>query len=242
MGRPSGDVLLLSPPETSPYADVNPDRRGAMGRLVTLFQLSQRLPWRFLVVPASGLARKVIPRAEIDRHSERIVEEQEIDRDKLVARLAAAGYLRVPLVEDPGTFAVRGAILDLWPPSSDLPVRLELLGDLVLSLRPFRPFAAAKRGARIRLKELWLPPTREAILTPGAVDRAREIVRSLSDAANIPSSRARALVEDVVSGRAFFGAEGFLPAYYQLETLFDYLPEDALLLIDDPPAHHAGGP
>jgi len=228
-----GDVLLFAPPESSPYADVNPDRRGAMARLVTLFQLTHPLPWRFLVVPAAGLTRKVVPRRVVEQHSHLLVVEQEIDRDALIGRLAAAGYLRVPLVEDPGSFAVRGSVIDIWPASSEHPVRLELYGDLILSLRSFDSSLQRTVG---ELKELWLPPTREAILTTEAVERAREVVRALCDRVDLPSSRARALVEDVASGRAFFGAEGFLPAYYALETLFQYLPEDAVVLLEDPPA------
>jgi transcription-repair coupling factor (superfamily II helicase) len=247
-----GDVLFLAPPEASPYADVNPDRRAAMGRLVTLFHLALRLPWRFLIVPAAALARKVVPRSVIERHSDLLLVEQEIDRDKLARRLSEAGYLRVPLVEDPGSFAVRGSVVDLWPASSESPVRLELYGDLILSLRPFDPSLQRTTGSEEgddgangarppakkprELSELWLPPARETILEPEPVERARELVRSLCDHVNLPSSRARALVEDVTSGRAFFGAEGFLPAFYSLETLFDYLPENSLLLLDDPPA------
>jgi transcription-repair coupling factor (superfamily II helicase) len=248
-----GDVLFFAPQEASPYAEVNPDRRAAMGRLVTLFHLALKLPWRFLVIPAAALVRKVIPKSQVERHSDQLLVEQEIDRDKLARRLSEAGYLRAPLVEDPGSFAVRGAVLDLGPASSEHPVRLELYGDLILSLRPFDPALQrstvevdeesapggprAPRAVKPReLKDLWLPPAREAILDAHAVDRARELVRSLCDRVNLPSSRARALTEDVVSGRAFFGAEGFLPAFYRLETLFDYLPEKTLLLLDDPPA------
>jgi transcription-repair coupling factor (superfamily II helicase) len=219
-----GDVLLFAPPEVSPYAEVNPDRRAAMGRLVTLFQLAHALPWRFLVVPAAGLARKVVPRHIVEQHTCRIGVDEELDRDQLIGRLAAAGYLRVPLVEDPGSFAVRGSVMDIWPASSEHPVRLELYGDLVLSLRSFDPTEQRTVG---ELKELWLPPVREAILTPEALDRAREVVRALCDHVDLPSSRARSLVEDVASGRAFFGAEGFLPAYYALESLFHYIPESA---------------
>ena len=228
-----GDVLLYAPPESSPYAEVNPDRRGAMARLVTLFQLAHALSWRFLVVPAAGLVRKVVPRRVIEKHTARIVAEQEIDRDELIERLAAAGYLRVPLVEDPGTFAVRGSVIDMWPASSEHPVRLELYGDLVLSLRPFDSSLQRTFG---EMKELWLPPAREAILTPDSVERAREFVRALCDGMDLPSSRARALVEDVANGRAFFGAEGFLPAYYRLESLFHYIPDDALVVLEDPPS------
>src|SRR5258705_1972624 len=118
-----------------------------MARLVTLFHFAQKIPWRFLVVPAAGLARRVVPRREVERHSDLILAEQEIDRDTFIARLSAAGYLRAPLVEDPGSFAVRGSVIDLWPPSSESPVRLELYGDLVLSLRPFDPSLQPSVGA-----------------------------------------------------------------------------------------------
>ena len=57
-----GDVLVLAASESSPYADVNPDRRAAMSRLATLFHLAHGRPWRVLVVPAAALARKVVPR------------------------------------------------------------------------------------------------------------------------------------------------------------------------------------
>jgi transcription-repair coupling factor (superfamily II helicase) len=243
------DVLVFTPYEASPYADVNPDRRAAMARLVTLFHLAQGLPFRFLVVPAAALARKVVPRSVVRDHTAFVAAEQEIDRDALVARLATSGYLRVPLVEDPGTFAVRGSVVDLWPPSQKLPVRMELYGDLVLSLRSFDPSVQRSIGAdsprpegeradarSLDLARVWLPPAREAILTAATESRARDVVRSLCDRVNLPSSRARPLVEDVASGRAFFGAEGFLPAFYPLEPLSDYIPDDALFLLEDPAA------
>ena len=83
--------------------------------------------------------------------------------------LSEAGYLRVPVVEDPGGFAVRGALLDVWPPSTDSPVRVELYGDLVLSMKPFDPVEQKTRKDAPDLKTLWLPPVREAILDPATV-------------------------------------------------------------------------
>jgi transcription-repair coupling factor (superfamily II helicase) len=250
-GANDGEVLIFLPNEASPYADVNPDRRAAMARLVTLSRLARGLPWRFLVVPAAGLARKVVPKGEVKARSDLIRSGQQVDRERLARSLADAGYLRVPLVEDPGTFALRGSVVDLWPASSALPIRMDLDGDTVLSLRRFDPdeqrsigsgavSGDAKSDERsmskpIDLKEVWLPPVREAIVTEEVASRARAAVRSLCDAVDLPSSRARALVEDVAQGRAFFGAEGFLPAYYPLETLGSYIPADALVLIEDPP-------
>ncbi len=81
-----------------------------------------------------------------------IVAEQELDRDALVRSLSEAGYLRVPVVEDPGSFAVRGALLDVWPPSSEMPVRVELYGELVLSMKPFDPVEQTTKKDAVELQ------------------------------------------------------------------------------------------
>jgi transcription-repair coupling factor (superfamily II helicase) len=228
-----GSVLLFVPNEASPYADVNPDRRAAQARLATLFHVAMGLPWSVLVCPIAALARKVVPRDEIVDHAELLVVDQDTDREKLTARLAASGYVRSPLVEDPGTFAVRGALLDVWPPLAETPVRVELLGDGILAMKTFEP--EGQRTLR-EVREVWLPPVREAILTPENVERARERVRAVCDAINFPSSKTRALVDDVASGRAFFGAEGFLPAYSELSPLASHLPDDVTVVLEDPSA------
>ncbi|MFT3765785.1 MAG: transcription-repair coupling factor [Minicystis sp.] len=228
-----GRVLLYLPNEASPYADVSPDRKGAQMRLATLFHLAVDLPWSILIAPVAALARKVVPKDEVVEHAELVLAEREMDRDKLVARLAQSGYVRSPLVEDPGSFAVRGSLLDVWTPTGELPVRIEFYGDLVMSIKAFDP--EGQRTVR-DLKEVWISPAREAVMTPAAVERARERVRAIADAVDWPSSKARALVDDVASGRAFFGSEGFLPAYVDLAAFGEYLPEDAVFVIEDPAA------
>jgi transcription-repair coupling factor (superfamily II helicase) len=233
----AGEVLVFVTNESSPYADVNPDRRAAMARMATLFHLAHDRPWSVLALPASALARKVVPRKELARRLLRIVAEQEVDRDGLVRSLAEAGYLRVPVVEDPGSFAVRGALLDVWPPSSEQPVRVELYGELVLSMKAFDPIDQTTKKDAPEVKQLWLPPVREGILDPRNVARARERITQIAESIDWPTSKTRVLVDDVVSGRAFFGAEGFLPAYYEdLDPILAYVPGDAVVLLDDPPA------
>lgn len=232
-GSTLGRVLLYLPSEASPYADVNPDRRGTQTRLATLFHVAMELPWDVLVCPVTALARKVVPREEVLEHAELVVAEQEIDRDKLASRLAMAGYIRSPLVEDPGSFAIRGALLDVWAPCAEVPVRIEFYGDLVMSIKAFDP--EDQRTIR-QIHEVWLSPAREAILTADNVDRARDRIRAACDAVDFPSSKARALVDDVVCGRTFFGAEGYLPAYVDLAPFTSYLPADAIFVLEDPPA------
>jgi transcription-repair coupling factor (superfamily II helicase) len=226
-------VLLYLPSEASPYADVNPDRRGAQTRLATLFHLAMDRPWRVLVVPATALARKVVPQEQVVEHAELVLAEQELNRVALTERLVLAGYVRSPLVDDPGSFAVRGALLDVWPPAAEQPVRVEFFDDLVMSIKAFEP---DHQKTLYEVKEVWLSPVREAILTPANVERARHRVRHACDAVDYPSSKARALVEDVTSGRGFFGAEGFLPAYVELNPLMSYLPSDAVVVMEDPAA------
>jgi len=231
-----GDVLVFPAGESSPYADVSPGRRAAMSRVATLSHLAQDRPWRVLVIPAAALARKVVPRKELVRRATVVAAESEIDRDELVRSLADTGYLRVPVVEDPGSFAVRGALLDVWPPSSAAPVRVELYGELVLSMKVFDPIDQKTLSAAPELRELWLPPAREAILDRATVARARARVTQLAEMMDWPTSKTRALVEDVVAGRPFFGAEAFLPAYYEeLDPILAYVPGDAVIVLDDPP-------
>ncbi|HEX8793729.1 MAG TPA: transcription-repair coupling factor [Polyangiaceae bacterium] len=232
-----GEVLVFAASESSPWADVSPDRRAAMSRMATLFHLAHDRPWRVLVAPASALVRKVVPLKELARRADRIVAETELDRDALVKSLSESGYLRVPVVEDPGSFAVRGALLDVWPPSSEVPVRVELYGELVLSMKPFDAGDQTTKKDAPDLKQLWLPPVREAVLEGRTVARARERVTQLAEMIDWPTTKTRALVDDVVHGRAFFGAEGFLPAYYEeLDPLLAYVAREALVVLDDPPA------
>jgi len=239
------DVLVLADDETtSPYAQVNPDRRAAMARMATLARLALGKPPSVLVVTATSLVRKVVPRAVLRAHTHRVVAEDALapdgqGRDWLVARLAETGYLRVPLVEDPGSFAVRGAILDVWPPgaveSSSGPVRVELYGELVLSIKPFD--VHTQKTTSQTISEIAIPPVREAILAREYVARARDRLTQLADAIDMPTLKARALIDDVTSGRAFFGADAYLPAFYpQLESLFDFDLGDAVIMLEDPPA------
>src|ERR1019366_8198782 len=116
-------------------------------------------------------------------------------------------------------------------------VRVELYGDLVLSMKPFDPIEQTTRKDAAEIKQVWLPPVREAIVEPRNIARARERITQLAEMMDWPTTKTRALVDDVVHGRAFFGAEGYLPAYYdELDPLLAYVPDDAVVVLDDPPS------
>ena len=231
-------VLVLSMPDASPYADLNPDRRGAMVRMATLAHLATKRPWDVLVVPPAALVRKLVPPAAIRASTHRVAKEKELDRDLLVRDLLDAGWLRVPVVEDPGSFAVRGSILDVWPPGTPNPVRIELYGDLVESLKSFDANTQTTKGEDAStedLTEIYLCPARDAILTKEYVERAKRRVANLADMIDWPTTKTRLLIDDVATGRAFFGADGFLPAYYEeLAPLASYIPREASFVLSHP--------
>ncbi|HEU4383104.1 MAG TPA: TRCF domain-containing protein [Anaeromyxobacteraceae bacterium] len=130
-------VARLPADPVLPYDDLSPDRGLEMERLAALCRLYlESGALRAVVVSARALARRVVPRSVFDR-GEILAAGVSLDREGLLRRLVELGYARVPLVEDPGTFAVRGGILDLWSPLDERPVRLEFFGDEVESLRPF---------------------------------------------------------------------------------------------------------
>ncbi len=228
-------VLHLPAVEASPYAELSPDRRAIMSRQATLFRLSQGFGGEVLVASAAALARRVIPRAEFAALIDVLAAEEEIDRDATAALLARTGYGRTPVVEDPGTFAVRGGVIDVFPPLYRYPVRLELLGDLVESIRFFDP--VTQRTMR-SLDEVYLLPVRETVRTRGADPRAR--ILDAADAAEHPSSKTRALVERVEAGEDFFGVEALTPAFHaRMGSIDEYLPAGTALVIEDPEAVRA---
>ena len=224
--------MVLPGPETSPYAELQPDRRSLLARMAVLFRLSQGFAPTVLVATAASVGRLVFPRAAFDRRCQIIRSGSTVSRDGTARALADAGYGRAAVVEDPGTFAVRGAVIDLFPPVYHHPVRIELFGDEVESIRLYD--AATQRTLR-RIPAVHIHPVRETIRTEGADTRARLL--AAADAAAVPSSKARSLIEQVDAGEPFFGMEALAPIFHAaMDPLGAYLPADALFVVEDPEA------
>ena len=225
-------VLHLAAVETSPYAELSPDRRAIMRRLATLFRLSQGFAGQVLVASAPALVRRVIARAELGKLSDILVTESDVVRDRLIETLVRAGYGRTQVVEDPGTFAVRGGVLDLFVPLYRYPARVELFGDTIETIRFFDP--VTQRTMR-PLPELYIHPVRETVHTTGADPRPK--ILQAADAADHPSAKTRALLDQIEAGEDFFGAEALAPAFHDsMAAVAEYLPPDARWMIIDPAA------
>jgi len=225
-------VLELPAPESSPYADVQADRRTTLRRMAALFRLSQGFAPRVLVASAAALFRRVMPRAAFDSLCQVITAGSTLDREATVAALVRAGFSRSPVVEDAGTFAVRGAVIDLFPPIYRHPIRIELFGDEVESIRLYD--GATQRTLRA-LDAVHVHPVRETVPTAGADPRAR--ILAAADDAVFPSSKTRRLLEQIEEGEQFFGIEALAPAFHaRMVPLFDYLPEGTVCVVDEPEA------
>jgi transcription-repair coupling factor (superfamily II helicase) len=225
-------VELFPAFDSSPYAEVQPDRRAVMRRMAVLYQLARGKAAPVLVASADGLFRRVLQRAEFENLCFEVTAGTRVAREGLIERLVRAGYSRVQVVEDPGSFAVRGAVVDLFPPVYRHPVRLELDGDELESVRLFD--GGSQRTLR-QLTEAHIHPVRETILTAGAEPRAR--VLAAADAASLPSSQTRHLLEQIEAGEDFFGIESLAPVFHrEMVSAVEYLGPDTLFVVEDPEA------
>ena len=231
-------VVRLPADELLPYGELSQDRGIELARLRALLLLSQRGLGKApaaLVLSVRALARKVLPRRLVDERSELLGKGAQIDRDGLARRLQGLGYAHVPLVEDPGTYAVRGGIVDVFSPIYQKPARLELFGDEVESVRLFDP---ESQRTLADLAELYVCPAREILFdettTPAAIAAAREA----ADRVDLPSRKLRELTDQIQQGIHAPGIETLFPGFYggRLSTVLDYLPANPLFLLDDPDA------
>ncbi|MGL5816915.1 MAG: DEAD/DEAH box helicase, partial [Phycicoccus sp.] len=149
----------------------------------------------------------------------------EVPLGEVVERLAGAAYARTDLVERRGEFAVRGGILDVFPPTEEHPLRVEFWGDTVEEIRWFT--VADQRSLEVAAGGLWAPPCRELLLTDAVRARAAALADSLPGAADI--------LEKLSLGIAVEGMESLTPALVDgMETVLEVLPEGALVVTCDP--------
>ncbi|MEB2283537.1 MAG: transcription-repair coupling factor [Polyangiaceae bacterium UTPRO1] len=221
---PAWDVPAFEP--VSPPAAVVHDRMRALFHLV-----HGRAP--IVVTTPDAVMQRLLPRAVVKEAMRYLVEGDEVDVAELVRHLVDWGYLRVPVVEDVGEFSVRGGLIDVFTPLDSEPFRLELDGDRIESIRTFAP--DTQRSAAPR-EEVVLVPVREASLADLRAPEARRAVESRAIDVEMPRLDRNAMSDALENGLFFPGVEFVAPYVYPqgLATLFDYLPADVRLWIDDP--------
>lgn len=204
----------------SPHPDIVSQRLAALHRLPTLKR-------GIVIVPVQTLLQRLAPLKHVVGGSFDVKVGQRLDLDAEKRRLESAGYRHVPQVLDPGDFAVRGGLLDVYPMGADQPFRVELLDDEIETIRAFDP---ESQRSLDRIDAVHLLPGREVPLDDASLKRALDALRERFDL----DTRRSALYQDLKAGHAPPGIEYYLPLFFDTtSTLFDYLSGDALPVIAD---------
>ncbi|RRV62984.1 transcription-repair coupling factor [Stutzerimonas stutzeri] len=217
---PELPVLHFPDWETLPYDLFSPHQDIVSQRIATLYQLPE-LSHGVLVVPITTALHRLAPKRFLLGSSLVLDVGQKLDVEQMRLRLEAAGYRCVDTVYEHGEFAVRGALIDLFPMGSALPYRIDLFDDEIETLRTFDP---ENQRSIDKVESIRLLPAREFPLRKEAVTGFRARFRERFDV----DFRRCPIYQDLSTGITPAGIEYYLPLFYEeTATLFDYLPEDS---------------
>ncbi|MHB8821317.1 MAG: transcription-repair coupling factor [Pseudomonadaceae bacterium] len=217
---PELSVLHFPDWETLPYDLFSPHQDIISQRIATLYQLPE-LSHGVLVVPITTALHRLAPKRFLLGSSLVLDVGQKLDVEQMRLRLEAAGYRCVDTVYEHGEFAVRGALIDIFPMGSALPYRIDLFDDEIETLRTFDP---ENQRSIDKVESIRLLPAREFPLKKEAVTGFRARFRERFDV----DFRRCPIYQDLSTGITPAGIEYYLPLFYEeTATLFDYLPEDS---------------
>jgi transcription-repair coupling factor (superfamily II helicase) len=224
---PGAVVLELPAWDCLPYDRISPNPDISARRMATLAALAHGVPGPFVLLTTLNAATQRLPAREVLRAASFSAQVGDrVNEAALRGYLARMGFSPVTTVTEPGDFAIRGGIIDIYPPGKGGPVRLDFFGDVLDGARRFDP-ETQRTTEKLTLVEL--APVSEVILDDEAITRFRQNYRIEFGAAGADDP----LYEAVTAGRKHQGMEHWLPFFHaRLETLFDYLP-DATVMLDD---------
>ena len=242
-------VHLFADPDALPYERIPWSRETKQQRLTALVALTQtskpntqylisniqypasNLQYPIIVASARALMQKTLPPRELRLALRPLRRGQIIELHKLLERWVGLGYQLVSVVEEPGSFSRRGGIVDIFPPNLDWPVRLELFGEEVDSLRTFDP---ATQRTRAHVEQVLIGPATEPLTKYGPRAAERLAKLDLPSCHALTRQRMEEEREKLAQGSGFRGMEFYLPyVYSQPAMLLDHLPPEGLLLIED---------
>jgi transcription-repair coupling factor (superfamily II helicase) len=201
--------------DISPLSGLSPHRNVVSRRLKALYALtSEKNP--IVVTSLEAVLFKVMPKSALIKALEYLEPGEDVEREALLKKLETSGYLRTSLVEEMGDYSVRGGVIDIFPPMYSAPVRLEFWGDRLESIRHFD---GETQRSTTHLKELSLLPASEIVMGDENLKRARTMGRLPFQA----------------EGGSFPGQEAWLNHFYsELNTFFDYFPENGIVIPVNP--------
>jgi transcription-repair coupling factor (superfamily II helicase) len=244
----SCELLRFPEPTPLPYDRGPWSESSRLGRLRVLTRLMAGqhplLPEKggplLILASARAALQKTLPRQRFLSSMRVLKVGSLLDLDELHEEWREIGYEQVPVVEAPGQFSQRGGIVDLFPAAAPYPVRIELFGNEVESMRYFDP-ATQRSGdvAENRVTQLLVPPVREAL--PGRLMALGSYLEGVAGAKADDLPAWQDDLPDLIEGRLSPNLEFYLPLVYSRPaSLLDYLPPDALIVVDDWPVLESG--
>ncbi|MGQ0564779.1 MAG: transcription-repair coupling factor [Gemmobacter sp.] len=220
-------VLDLPAWDCLPYDRVSPNPDIAARRMATLAALASGLAGPFVLLTTLNAAAQRVPAREVLREASFAARVgTRVDEGRLRGFLSRMGFSPATTVAEPGDYAIRGGIVDIYPPGEGGPVRLDFFGDQLDGLRRFDPLT---QRTTEKLSQIEIAPVSEVILDEAAVARFRQAYRIEFGAGGSDDP----LYEAVSAGRKHQGMEHWLPFFHaRLETLFDHVPGASVMLDD----------
>src|SRR5215472_1064505 len=209
----------------SPRSDTSGRRLAVLRRLASPDANDPRSgPLRVVTTPVRGVLQPLV--GGLGRlEPVRLGVGDEVELDEVVTRLVEIGYARVELVTSRGELAVRGGILDVFPPTEEHPLRIEFFGSQVDEIRPFK--AADQRSLGVMADSVWAPPCRELLLTPAVRHRAKQLAAEYPGLGDV--------LGKLADGITVEGMEALAPLLAdRMELLINALPAGAIVMVCDP--------
>jgi len=215
--------------DIAPFESISPHPAILAERAACLEALARKQA-PLIVAPVEAVMNRIMPREIFQLGRQTVKVGEWIDRDVLLGDLLDLGYRLSPLVEEVGEVSVRGNILDVLPPGVDDPVRLEMFGDEVESVRLFD---AAKQVTRKHVDSINLYPCSDVHLGKANAEQFAARLKALAEEQDVPKPRRERLIEEVANRIAFPGTEFFTPLLHdELETLLAHLGAGTVVLVD----------
>ncbi|KWX25459.1 transcription-repair coupling factor [Mycolicibacterium wolinskyi] len=236
-----GDAAALFPSwETLPHERLSPGVETVGARLLLLRRLAHPddatlgPPLRVVVTTARSLLQPMSPDV-VNVEPVQLSLGQEADFDDVIARLVDLAYTRVDMVGKRGEFAVRGGILDVFPPTAEHPVRVEFWGDEISEMRMFS-IADQRSIPEIPVETVVAVPCRELLMTPDVRERAAGLAAEHPTHENTVPGSVPDMLAKLAEGIPVDGMEALLPLLHPVEptTLTHHLPDGAPVLVCDP--------
>lgn len=225
------NVIIFPEWDTEPKHHISPSVDIQAKRLSVLFKLINNPRSLIVITTPTAILQKVPPEEYLYDNSCVIKKDDEINLEQLKLQLINSGYNKVELVEDLGQFAVRGNIIDIFPPNYDDPLRLELFGDFVTGIKTYN---TETQRSQQNQDKIFITPTREISLSRKSIEGFKINLKKYCDDNGTRKDIRDRATELVENGFSFPGIEFYLPFFFErLSAVFDYLPKDTQILTVD---------